>query len=218
MSAKLNIKLSKKRLEEIEEEQRYVRHINRYRYIRRFCHGVVVDIGCGVGYGSHLISQNPDVARVIGVEPCKESCEFAFLEYFNHKIEFVNKKFSAELPIKPDCATIIEVLEHVADPVAIISDCYKLDVKRIIATVPAYKTTHFNEHHVKDFSQSDFMSVMAEGGYRPYDLSDRNTYPHPYEMMLGYGMGGVFQDEVYLGIFTKQRSPIITSKNDTRLA
>jgi 2-polyprenyl-3-methyl-5-hydroxy-6-metoxy-1,4-benzoquinol methylase len=202
--AKLNIQLNKEKLQEIEDQLRLQRHVERYRFIRRFCHGRVADIGCGVGYGSYLISQNPDVVEVNGVEPVEESYNFARKEWVEDNLSFFNAtydqmEFSKNYVL--DVATIIEVLEHIEQPEELIQWCFCKKVKTIIATVPAYKTTHFNKHHTKDFSEEDFKFLMEDNGYATRAWESKE-YPHPYAHRF-HGIQ-LFNNEVFLGVFDRK--------------
>lgn len=195
--AKLNIDIGRGDLKMHETNMRFQRHIERYRHIRKWCHGRVVDIGCGVGYGSYLISQNPDVDEVFGIEPVKTSYNTAIVEYFDQKIVFFNEKFGKTI-FKANVAVLIEVLEHIKNPGSIIQTCKNFGIDRIIATVPSYKTTHFNPHHINDFTEEDFRYLMSQNGYAVRNFTDR-SYPYPYDAN-SHGIR-IFNEEVFLGVF-----------------
>lgn len=202
--AMLNIQLDKNKLEEVEDQLRLQRHVERYRFIRRFCHGRVMDIGCGVGYGSYLISQNPDVTEINGVEPVEESFNFADKEWENNNLSFLHATYEQLTFLNgkvPDVATIIEVLEHIEQPEELIQWCFCNKIKTIIATVPAYKTTHFNKHHVKDFNEEDFKFLLEDNGYAARAWESKE-YPHPYTHRF-HGIQ-LFDNDVFLGVFDRK--------------
>ncbi len=64
-------------------------HMKRYGALRRFCYGHVLDFACGCGYGSYLISGNPAVTKVTGVDIDREAIVWAQNEFKSSKIEFV---------------------------------------------------------------------------------------------------------------------------------
>ena len=68
--------LTKNELTKIEREMRFRRHLDRYFKIRQFCYGTVIDAACGCGYGSYIISQNPDVQYVLGVDIDPEAIQY----------------------------------------------------------------------------------------------------------------------------------------------
>ncbi len=44
-------------------------HICRYKFAKEYCKGKVLDVGCGVGYGSEIIAKdNPVVTQWIGID------------------------------------------------------------------------------------------------------------------------------------------------------
>lgn len=57
---KERIGLSRDMLVRELDMMRHYDHIRRYQLVKRYCFGRVVDAACGVGYGSHLLSDNPE--------------------------------------------------------------------------------------------------------------------------------------------------------------
>ena len=70
---------------------RHYDHIRRYQLVKRYCFGRVVDAACGVGYGSHLLSDNPDITGIVGVDNNEEALAMADAEYADAKITFVRQ-------------------------------------------------------------------------------------------------------------------------------
>ena len=58
------IVIDKANIDSIEEDIIIRRGIERYMYVRQFVYGNVLDIACGEGYGSYLMSKNPDVLKI----------------------------------------------------------------------------------------------------------------------------------------------------------
>jgi hypothetical protein len=54
--------------EKLERDISIRRSIEKYLMIRQWCYGNVLDFACGCGYGSYLISKNPDVKKVYGID------------------------------------------------------------------------------------------------------------------------------------------------------
>lgn len=69
--------IEKNELDKIELDILNRRHIERYAMLRQFCKGLVLDASCGCGYGTNIISKNPDVKKVIGLDINTESIEWA---------------------------------------------------------------------------------------------------------------------------------------------
>jgi len=72
-----HIYLSREQLLEIEKRVRIQRHVERYALLRQFAKGVICDAACGCGYGSYLLSTNPDVTSVIGLDCNEDIIDFA---------------------------------------------------------------------------------------------------------------------------------------------
>src|SRR5688500_9968286 len=82
--------LTKEQLLVVEEQIRISRHVARYALLRQYAYGHVVDIACGCGYGSHLLSTNPDVQHVTGVDASAEAIGHALAHFQNPKTTFVD--------------------------------------------------------------------------------------------------------------------------------
>jgi len=63
--------------EVLEQDILRRRHIERYAVAGSFVHGVTVDSACGCGYGTHILSKNPDVTRAYGIDMSADAVEFA---------------------------------------------------------------------------------------------------------------------------------------------
>jgi 2-polyprenyl-3-methyl-5-hydroxy-6-metoxy-1,4-benzoquinol methylase len=155
------IYLSKKDLEEQENHVRYWRHIERYISIRHRAYGHVLDLACGVGYGSYILSKNPDVKSVTGVDKSQEAIGFAKDEYVTDKTSFHTDL--DEVPrTKFDVLTSIETIEHIEDTGVLPSIARRFQIPKLIVSFPHIKSTHFNKYHHHDFN-SQQVSDLFEG-------------------------------------------------------
>jgi len=91
-------------------------HVARYAWAFRFCEGKhVLDVGCGAGYGSFLLSW---VAREVdAVDRDPEAIAMATATYPGPR--FAVADGTGDILPKADVATCFEVLEHVEDPAAL---------------------------------------------------------------------------------------------------
>ena len=164
MAVRERIYLTLKELKDREISILNDRHIERYGMIRQWCSGDVVDFGCGCGYGSYMIAQNPDVISVHGVDSDPAAIGYANLHY---SILVMNNApvFSVILPDRADTLVALEVMEHIRDEMAIPAIAVRLSATNIIVSYPSKKTTHYNKHHFHDFTKEDIYRIWEESNY-----------------------------------------------------
>lgn len=145
----------------IESEIRFHEHLRRYAAVRRFCYGRVLDFASGCGYGSHILSSNPDVSIVLGVDKDNEAIEWAENEFSTPKakfqctdIELIDDKF--------DTLVSLEAIEHFEDVTLIPRLAARCEVDNVIISFPNKKSTHFNSFHVHDFVYQDIVDMMLD--------------------------------------------------------
>jgi 2-polyprenyl-3-methyl-5-hydroxy-6-metoxy-1,4-benzoquinol methylase len=86
------------------------KHIARYNLALQFSQGKeVLDIACGTGYGSNLLSLVAE--RVTGIDRCKWAIDFAKENYQNKKINFQTKDFYKQFG-QYDTVVCFETVEH----------------------------------------------------------------------------------------------------------
>ena len=156
------IYLTKNKLKEIEADMRFRRHLDRYFMIRQFCYGVVIDAACGCGYGSHIISQNPDVTSVLGVDIDPEAVQYAHYQYQNDKVAFICSEIGTLHPPKADILVSIETIEHLANPQDLYELARKAEVHTVIVSFPAKVSTTYNPFHKFDFDQVDITQIFKD--------------------------------------------------------
>lgn len=156
------IYLTKNELIEIEKEMRFRRHLDRYFMIRQFCYGTVIDAACGCGYGSYIISQNPDVQYVLGVDVDPEAIQYGCYQYQNKKVQFEQTEIRLLQPPKADILVSIETIEHLDDPTDLAKLAEKADVHTIIVSFPAKISTTYNPYHKWDFDQIDITKILSD--------------------------------------------------------
>ena len=134
-------------------------HIKRYQSIKRYCYGTVVDAACGVGYGSYLLSDNPDIKRIVGIDISQDAIDHARKEFTTGKTTFMPCAIG-DLDIPCDTLVSIETIEHIDD-----LDVYAAAVGRcnpsiLIVSFPEKKSTHFNEFHHHDLKRQDVVDLF----------------------------------------------------------
>ena len=153
------ILISREIFSKVESEIRFHEHLRRYAAIRRFCYGNVIDFASGCGYGSFLLSANPDVEKVVGIDNSEHAIAWAKKEFLTEKTEFrcvdiekVQEKF--------DTLVSLEAIEHFEDTSLLPRLAERCDVDTIIISYPNKKSTNFNKYHLHDFSVQDIVDLM----------------------------------------------------------
>jgi 2-polyprenyl-3-methyl-5-hydroxy-6-metoxy-1,4-benzoquinol methylase len=141
-------------------------HIERYKFaIKHLKPGRLLDIACGVGYGTFLIAEKSDnTTIVIGVDLSREAIEYANTHYAHAKIQFREHDamtFSDEEGF--DSIVSLETLEHVADPCNLIT--HLLNLLRpggvFIASVPTTPSMDVIPYHLHDFTEHSYRKMMT---------------------------------------------------------
>jgi len=166
------IMISKTQATTVESDIRFHEHLRRYASARRFCYGKVLDFASGCGYGSNILSANPEVEVVVGVDKDEGAINWAKKEFAYEKTEFrcvdiesVNEKF--------DTLVSLEAIEHFHDKSLIPRLAQRCSFDNIIISYPNKKSTHFNPHHVHDFNAQDILSMMDQYiCYHSYTMGD----------------------------------------------
>ncbi len=103
-------------------------HLLRYLFAREAVAGKrVLDLGSGEGYGAFLLAQ--DARQVIGIDLSPEAVAHAASKYAVANLFFSVGSILA-VPLDAgrafDVITCFEVIEHVADPEAVVAECKRL--------------------------------------------------------------------------------------------
>lgn len=138
-------------------------HLERYRFAKQnLVAGRLLDVACGVGYGTALLSENPIVIRALGVDISPEAVEYADRRYRNQRVSFIN---SDALTFSPghqfENIVSLETVEHVDDPHALFGHLVSLLAPggRLIASVPVTPSVDGNPHHKTNFSRKSFQRL-----------------------------------------------------------
>lgn len=148
-------------------------HLKRYRFAYPYCEGKrVLDVACGVGYGSHYLAET--ARDVAGVEIDPESVAYAKNNYALPNVTF-HEMDAARLQFNDhsfDVVCSFETIEHLSDIDAYLREIARVmkpDGLYIVSTPQVKKTTHrpANPFHTIEFSKADFEALLRK---RFYDL------------------------------------------------
>jgi 2-polyprenyl-3-methyl-5-hydroxy-6-metoxy-1,4-benzoquinol methylase len=150
-------------------EKSLVASIERYRFAASHAQGkTILDLGCGVGYGTCLLAKE-DVSKVVGGDNDEESLAMAAGRYGGGKHVWVNLD-ALNLPFDDqtfDLIACFEVIEHVRTPSKLLGECKRVLKKGglLILSTPNDET-HFalprNPHHVGEFTPRSLTDLMGK--------------------------------------------------------
>ncbi len=163
MSVDQRLYISRQHLFELERQIRLERHVERYALLRQFAKGVVCDAACGCGYGSYLLSTNPDVTLTIGLDMSPDAIAYARQEYASDKTEFHIADLTQWISDRPiDMLISVETIEHIPDRSVLPQFVDRNHISHVILTYPSKKTTHYNRFHHHDFKLQDILDIFPD--------------------------------------------------------
>jgi ubiquinone/menaquinone biosynthesis C-methylase UbiE len=145
-------------------------HFARYAFARRFAQDrIVLDAGCGTGYGSAELAQSAQ--RVVGVDIAPEALEYARSTYPLPNLEFTSAS-CLKLPFENqifDIAVAFEVIEHLADYRQFLAECARVLRPDGVLIVSTPNKRYYGEsrdksgpnpYHQHEFEPAEFMREL----------------------------------------------------------
>jgi SAM-dependent methyltransferase len=164
-------------------------HLDRYAFAaEQAVGGRLLDIACGVGYGTRLLYDRVAGAEsALGVDLSEEAVAYARERYGTPQVAYrVGDALGFEDPIGFDTIVCLETLEHVGDPGALIARLAALlrPGGVLVASVPTTPSVDLNPHHRCDFSERSFRRLLADHHLREVD-GLHQVQPVPLFRVLG---------------------------------
>jgi 2-polyprenyl-3-methyl-5-hydroxy-6-metoxy-1,4-benzoquinol methylase len=148
----------------------YRRHLAVYEWIgARVAGRRVLDMACGEGYGSEVLSRS--AASVVGVDANPEAHEHARLRYVRQNLSFERglvETFGE--PSEFDAVVFLQTIEHVQDPTAVLAHFKALlapggvayvSTPNLLTLAPAGAEKSDNPWHIKEYRAEDFRSLCT---------------------------------------------------------
>ncbi len=179
----------------------YRRHLAVYEWIAaRVAGGVVLDMACGEGYGSDVLSRS--AARVVGVDGNPEAHEHAKLRYRRPNLAFewgAVETFGE--PAGFDAVVFLQTIEHVIDPPAVLAHFPRIlkpggvayvSTPNVLKLAPAGEAKSDNPWHLREYRVQDF-DALCRGPFPRVEMLGlfhaRKLRVH--EIALGLGWDAV---------------------------
>ncbi len=157
-------------------------HISRYSEVARNENGTVLDIGCGTGYGSAMLSSK---SKVVALDISTAAIVFAKRSHPGPEYVVAN---ATAIPLKDnsvDTITAFEVIEHLAEPEWLLDECRRVlraggslslsspnpahlinRLKKAFLGVPIPpKIWAGNIYHVREFTPEEMLSFLSSKGF-----------------------------------------------------
>lgn len=139
-------------------------HLTRYVFAARYVHGVVLDIGCGRGYGSRYLLQ-AGRSQVIGVDLSPGTVQYAVAHYDGpsfvvangHALPFRTSTFSS--------VVCLETIEFVHDPETFLQELSRVVQSggRVILSTPNHRGGTFLSHsHMQEFRHEELHALLSK--------------------------------------------------------
>jgi SAM-dependent methyltransferase len=147
-----------------EENYWFQRHLVVYEWIRRRVGGLrVIDMACGEGYGSDVLSRS--AASVVGVDANPEAHEHARARYSRPGLRF--ERNMIQLFAEPaDAVVFLQTIEHVQDPDELlehfkrISDVAYISTPNVLTLAPPGAERSGNPWHVHEYRAEEFRALL----------------------------------------------------------
>jgi hypothetical protein len=149
-----------------EENYWFQRHLVVYEWIRRRVGGLsVIDMACGEGYGSDVLSRS--AASVVGVDANPEAHQHAKARYTRPGLRF--ERNMIQLFAEPaDAIVFLQTIEHVEDPGALlehfkrISDVLYVSTPNVLTLAPEGAERSGNPWHVHEYRAAEFRALLGQ--------------------------------------------------------
>lgn len=139
-------------------------HIMRYAWATRWAWGEdVFDLGCGVGYGSYILSMV--ALSVLGVDADKDAVRYAKRTFDAPNLTFSYHDLLDGPPIgNPSLYVAFEVLEHLEEPRELLADLNK----PLLWSIPVNVA---NKWHKRVYSADEAIKLMGNSAIYYQSLS-----------------------------------------------
>jgi SAM-dependent methyltransferase len=142
-------------------------HVARYEFAARYVAGrSVLDLACGVGYGSALLAHAGAMA-VLGVDVPAEAIAYARRRYADPGVTFEEADgMRFRPPRPPEVIVSLETIEHVPDPRGFVTRLVGMlpPCGLFVGSVPTTLSTDVNPYHLHDFTSRGFRTLLVEAG------------------------------------------------------
>jgi SAM-dependent methyltransferase len=149
-------------------------HLERYEFASGKLQDTasILDLACGVGYGSRLIKDSIPAATVMGVDCCAAAIEYASVRYSKPGLNFRIGDAVSFDDGPFDAVVSLETIEHLQCPDVFMERVATVLLRPdglFIGSVPVTPSMDANPHHLHDFSARSFRKLLASHDFIEID-------------------------------------------------
>lgn len=153
---------------DIPSEQ-YLQNVVRYKYACNLSDGKkVLDIACGTGYGSHMLSTQGNAFNVTGVDISQEAINIANSSFKAQSVHFLTAS-AYKIPLddeSKDFLVSFETLEHLEKPLAFLEELRRISTSNslLLISTPKNETSSrhqpANPYHICEYNYVEFYDML----------------------------------------------------------
>jgi len=172
--------------EDFEGSQSLRLHIERYDFAASLIpsSSKVMDLACGVGYGSRIIRNKVREAQVTGVDCSRSAIEYAKGRYLVDRLRFVvSNAMDLDAECDYDVVVSLETLEHLPSPREYLGRTVRGVLRPgglFIGSVPVTPSVDANPHHLHDFTPNSFRKLLGQSGLVEFAALEQNQPFSPF--------------------------------------
>jgi SAM-dependent methyltransferase len=160
----------------------HANHIQRYTFaadvLAREQAAKILDVACGVGYGAHFLATR-GIREVVAVDNAADALDSARKNFAHPAISYLQDDCHTLRHAKEhrpfDAVVSFETIEHLKRPTDFLNACREcLSPSGLLIISTPNATVHEArakwEFHEKEFTASEFESLLRSGGFRDINL------------------------------------------------
>lgn len=172
---------------EIADPEDFMQHLTRYRFARDRASGTVLDLACGIGYGSLYLCDSPAVVSVVAADISEQAIGYGTAAFKHAKLAF--RRESAVATSFPDGSfdtmVSLETIEHIPETEDFLREARRVLKKGGIFVVSCPNKRHFldagfrNDFHFHEMYLREFAELLGRSFLRCemfYQLYPRERY------------------------------------------